>query len=119
MEIRTNSATVFNWIGTAITEKKEGLDKEHCRNDYPVMVSDTIRADDQTRTGAVFMSLERNKANVLTQITKNWMKGKGVTSVCYLWYKDLKKLPYLHQMQVGRTLYLVCKFDLDVTKEAV
>lgn len=63
---------------------------------------------------------ERNKADTLTRIKKNWMKDKeGTISVCVLGYEDLKELHGLHHMGVERILYLVRKIDPDVKKESV
>ena len=68
---------------------------------------------------AVFVTSERNKADALTQIKKQWLVKKEEVRVCCLGIGELEELHAMHHMGVERRLYLVRKVDPHIKREEV
>ena len=66
---------------------------------------------------AVFVPWERNKADVLTRIKKQWLVEKEQVPVCCLGIGELEELHGMHHMGMERTLYLVQKVDPHIKQE--
>ena len=67
----------------------------------------------------VFVPSERNKADALTQIKKQWLAEKEEVLVCCLRIRELEELHGMHHMGVERMLYLVRKVDPHIKREEV
>ena len=62
---------------------------------------------------------ERNKADALTRIKKQWLVEKEEVPVCCLGIGELEEFHGMHHMGVERTLYLVQKVDPHIKWEEV
>lgn len=77
MKIKTDSATVLNWIVSVITEKK----KVRTKGAAKMIIQQRLRIlkelinEFELNLHATLVPSQRNKANVLTRMKKNWMKG--------------------------------------------
>ena len=121
IKIRTDSATVLSWVTS--TEEESGRIRTKGAGEVIVKqrlgILGELISEFKLQIKAVFVPSERNKADALTRIKKQWLVEKEEALVCCLRIEELEELHGMHHMGVERTLYLVRKVDPHIKREEV
>ena len=121
IEIRTDSATVLSWVTSTVEEsgriRTKGAGEVIVKLRLGILGE--LISEFKLQIKAVFVPSERNNADALTRIKKQWLVEKEEVPVCCLGIGELEELHAMHHMGVERTLYLVRKVDLHIKREEV
>ena len=119
IEIRTDSAMVLSWVTSTVEEsgriQTKGAGEVIVKRRLGILGE--LISEFKLQIKAVFVPSERNKADALTRIKKQWLVEKEEVSVCCL--GELEELHGMHHVGVERTLYLVWKVDPHIKREEV
>ena len=127
IELRTDSATVFAWVRSAISGEKriktKGAAEMLVKRRLGIIRELVEEFNLVLRT--TFVPTKKNRADVLTRVKKEWltvpedMSAQSQSPVCCTGVLNIKELHGMHHMGVDRTLFLARKVDPMVTREAV
>ena len=122
MEVRTDSATVLSWINSTVEEsgriRTKGAGEMIIKRRLGILRQ--LIDEFELQIKAVFVPSEKNKADALTRVNKNWLiKEENEFPTCCLGINKLQELHGMHHMGVDRTLYLVRKVDPLIKREEV
>ena len=126
VEICTDSTMVFAWVKSAVTGDKriktKGAGEMLVKRRLGVVRE--LIGEFQLELGVRFVPSEKNKADILTRVKKEWLKGiegecMKEPQICCMGVSDVKELHGMHHMGVERTLFLARKLDPEITREAV
>ena len=118
VKVMTDSAAVYNWVMSVITEEK----RVHTKGAAEMIIKrrlGTLKSlieEFDIDISVVLVPTAKNKADVLTRIRKSWLlKGSG-KEVCLM---SLAQVHGMHHLGVDRTLYLARRQDPTVKREDV
>ncbi|XP_076032423.1 uncharacterized protein LOC143020149 [Oratosquilla oratoria] len=126
IEIRTNSATVAGWMNSVLTAEKrvrtKGAAEILVKRRLGILRELIDEFGMKIRVREV--SSETNKADALTRVKKSWLKAKEEQDekkleVCATGSFRAKELHKTHHLGVDRSLLLVRKVDLNISREEV
>ena len=126
VSVKTDSATVFAWLKSVISNEKrvktKGAAEMLVKRRLGVLAD--LMQEYALRLSVEFVPSEKNRADVLTRIRGRWMKMLGETDksevgMCCLTYDEVKEHHDMHHMGIDKTLYLIRKVDRSVNKETV
>lgn len=121
IEIRTDSATVLSWVNSTVEEsgriRTKGAGEVIIKRRLGMLRE--LMSELKLQIKAVFVPSERNKADALTRIKKQWLIEKEEAPICCLGIGEIKELHDMHHMGVERTLYLVRQVDPNVKREEI
>ena len=121
IKIKTDSAMVLSWVTSTVEEcgriRRKGAGEIIVKRRLGILAK--LISEFKLQIKAVFVPSERNKADALTQIKKQWFVEKEEVPVCCLGIGELEELHCMHHMGVERTLYLVWKVDSHIKWEEV
>lgn len=125
IELRTDSATVFGWLRSAVTAENrvrvKGLSELIVKRRLGIL-KDLIE-EFRVNLRLSFVPSEKNKADVLTRVKKAWLgvpeEASEEAMVCCTGVQSVEDLHQMHHMGVDRTLYVARKVDPAVTRDKV
>ena len=126
VELRTDSATVLNWVQAAVTEQRRVKTKG--ASEMIIMrrvgILRELIAEFGLRVSVSFVPSARNKADNLTRVKRRWMDAleetrESAKETCCLTNEEVKDQHAMHHMGVDRTLHLARKVDPSVAREVV
>ena len=121
VELKTDSATVAAWIKSEVTGDKRVKTKgaaEMLVKRRLGTLGDLLKEFNLKLT-VTLVSSQKNKADALTRVKKNWLKEKkGAAIVCCV-TEELKEMHNMHHFGKERTLFLARRVDPSITREAV
>ena len=121
IELKTDSATVYSWIKSVITEEK----RVHTKGAGEMIVKRRLGIlkeflqEFELELQVTIVPTEKNKADDLTRVNKAWLiykKGEDEECADTFCAANLSELHNCHHMGVDRTLYLARKIDPEVTR---
>ena len=117
VEVMTDSATVLSWLNSVLVDdrrvKVTGMSEMLVRRRLAV-VQDTV-AEYGMALSVTYVQSQRNKADVLTRVSKTWLK-RTEAEVCGI---SVAGLHEQHHFGVDRTLHLARLVDPGVSREEV
>lgn len=126
IEIKTDSATVHSWVTSIITSdhriKTKGAAEMLIRRRLGIL-HDLIE-ECELKLKITFVPSEKNHADALTRVKKNWMSETKVEEmknmeICVAGLQNLSSLHKKHHFGVDRSLYLARMVDSCVTRSDV
>src|SRR5678815_3553880 len=128
LEIKTDSMTVVNWLGSAITMER----RVKTRSSAEMLIKRRLGVLSQLiiefglSVSVKFVRSEMNKADSLTRVRKSWMgifeegeqREEEIAAVANI-EKEVKDLHEKHHFGVNRTLYLTKMVVPEATRKVV
>lgn len=124
LEIMTDSATVFSWLRSALSEthmiKTKGLSEMLVRRRLAVVRE--ICEEFDMRVSVTWAPSGENKADSLTRVSRKWLqqfKGNAMCAAATTMESVVSEVHKQHHFGVDRTLFLCKQRFPEVTKEMV